>query len=118
MSTASTATLQNKTLATSPFSGILYASSQNTVALGSQTNYISMYDNPIFLRSQNAGADKNHYLVYGNVPSNSFAGQSTDGPALVGFGGGILGTSNGNWNLKWNNSSQLFTDSSNAGGTP
>ena len=50
VSTASTATLQNKTFASTPFSGILYASAQNTVALGSQTNYISMFDNPIFLR--------------------------------------------------------------------
>lgn len=48
VSTASTATLQNKTLSTTPFNCIVYENSQNKTALVTQTNYISMNHNPIF----------------------------------------------------------------------
>ncbi len=101
MSTASTATLQNKTLATSPFCGVSYANTQNTVAHGSQTNYISTYEKTIYLRAQNAAGDKNHYLIYMVTLLDKKV-------ALVDFDGGILSASNGNtWALKWNSCSNI-----------
>lgn len=54
----------------------------------------------LYLRT---GTDLNHGLTFNN---NSFASQSTDGPVLFGFGGGILGSKNTAgaseaWALKW-----------------
>lgn len=86
----------------------LQFSGQNTTTIASVTRFVAMNDNPIFLRTS---GDRSHYLVYGNVSGNSFAGQSTDGPALVGFVGGILGCStNNSWALKWDSGSGVVVN--------
>jgi hypothetical protein len=61
-------------------------------------------DHDIFLRG---GSDRNHGLGY----RGSFGGQSIDGPALYGFGGGALGTTGGgvNWSLRWDSAGDVFT---------
>lgn len=57
-------------------------------------------DNALYIRG---GSDNNHALVYG---SSSF---SIDGPALYGYAGGALGSSNGGFKtaISWNNSQQV-----------
>ena len=102
--------LYNKTLSGVSNTGVSSYLTKNVSAIATQTNYIAMNDNPIFLRG--TVADGNHYLVYGNVAGNSFAGLSTDGPALVGYGAGVLGTSSGgaNWSLRWDSSNSVYTN--------
>jgi hypothetical protein len=51
-----------------------------------QVGKMLLNDNPIMLRNY---VDNNHYLKY----VGSFMEKAVDGPALVGYGGGVLGTS-------------------------
>jgi hypothetical protein len=57
-------------------------------------------NNRLYLRG---GTDTNHYLVY----DDSYG---TDGPALVGNGGGVLGDSAGgySWDLYWNSGGEVY----------
>ncbi|MEO0896442.1 MAG: tail fiber domain-containing protein [Bacteroidota bacterium] len=57
----------------------------------SATTSLRLNDLPIYLRT---GTDINHGLRYAGSTSQ-FANLSPDGPALYGFSGGILGTTNG-----------------------
>ncbi len=61
---------------------------------------ILLNDNPIYIRN-----DQNHYLCFGNISGTTYNGVTKDGPALIGYGGGILGTVDTglNWSLIWNN---------------
>jgi hypothetical protein len=67
-----------------------------------------MRDNPILLRQ---GSDTNHGLVHGNsFYPNGTSTFGIDGPALYGFGGGMLGTNvNGTLNaaLTWKSSGNV-----------
>lgn len=58
-------------------------------------------DNKLYLRP---AGDANHYLSWSGDEASFFAEQSADGPLLVGYSGGVLGTSNGEERvvLKWN----------------
>lgn len=61
----------------------------------------SINDNKLYLRP---AGDANHYLSWSGDESTLFAEQSSDGPLLVGYSGGVLGTTNGKERvvLKWN----------------
>ena len=100
--------LYNKTLGTTAESGALYMNTQNTSAVGTQSNYISMYDNPIFFRGQNTTQDAKHYITYAGVGGNSFGGYGVDGVVIAGSQGGLLGCSATNVAaLRWDGSSNV-----------
>ncbi len=65
---------------------------------------ILLNDNPIYTRN-----DANHFLCHGNISGVTYGGTTVDGPALVGYAGGLLGSSNGGlaWALSWDNSTNV-----------
>ena len=71
----------------------------------SATQNIALNDNELRLR---AASDGNHALRM-MTTSSPFATLTTDGPALYGYAGGVLGTTNGGEKaaLQWNNSGNV-----------
>jgi hypothetical protein len=71
-------------------------------------------DQPVYLRG---GTDHNHGLAYrssfGNISFFFFSNTiNVDGPALYGYSGGVLGTSQGGseaWALRWDRSGNVYT---------
>lgn len=86
------------------FFNFLTANGVNGAPVSSATNYMSLNNNPIFLRGIN-GSDKNHYLAFNGTTGSSYSSFTIDGPILAGFAGGILGATNGGntYSFKWDN---------------
>lgn len=80
----------------------LLNSNQTFTARPVLANGAVLNDKSIFLRGS---SDTNHAVGYGY----GFAGLSIDGPALYGYGGGLLGTTVGGQKavLTWNNAGQV-----------
>ncbi len=75
----------------------------------------SINNKKILLRGAN---DPNHYLRWGgNAPGAAFATDMPNGPVLVGYSGGILGTTNGQEKvvLRWNELGRVGINDNNPG---
>jgi hypothetical protein len=101
--------------------GYLYMSVQNTTIPGADptvatsTYPVYIYDNPILLRGTPDARDNNHYIMYTSIFESNLI--SIDGPALVGFSGGVLGTNSGGDKciLRWDTTGVYLPS---PGGTP
>lgn len=73
----------------------------------SSTSALCMNDNPIYLRGKNQ-SDKNHFIAWAGSSVSGIFGTVIDGPAIVGFSAGIIGTvSNSAWAMRWTNDSTI-----------
>jgi Chaperone of endosialidase len=71
---------------------------------------VRLNDNPIYFRgAAGTGPDVNHWLGYTKSFPLGVINIGVDGPALVGFGGGVLGTSNPSFQfaLLWGNNGNV-----------
>lgn len=68
------------------------------ISMGATTAPLILNDSPIYFRGDNS-----QYLAYGGTV-HPFNGLTIDGPLMVGFAGGTLGTTSGGqkWALAWN----------------
>ncbi len=75
--------------------------------------HMYMNDWSVYLRNN---GDNNHFLRYGNGLGSQ---SGFDGPMLVGFGGGVLGSAAGgfNWSLRWNSTGTVQTRGSISSGS-
>lgn len=91
-------------------SGRTYLNGPSTTIQGTlfaPTIGLNMYMNDWRVYLRNNG-DNNHFLGYGNGLGNQ---SGFDGPMLVGYAGGVLGSAAGgfNWSLRWNSTGTVQT---------
>src|ERR1017187_5074636 len=99
-------------IAVTCFSQAIYVNSSGDVGIGtsSPAQLLDIRGNTIFNENYLYLKDANAGLVY----SNTWGGATMDGPAIFGYSGGVLGSTNGGNKviLLWNNSGNVGINTS------